>query len=99
MKKIFMSSDITLVSLYKTMLEDNGIAAVIKNYYLTSGIGDLPANECVPELWVLDDEKIEEAKALLTTEKNNSWQCDCGEKIEGQFLECWKCGKLKKTTD
>jgi len=95
MKKIFTSTDISLVGFYKTILEANGITCIIKNYFLTSGIGDLPANECVPELWIMDDTKLEAAKALLTTKKDTPWQCECGEKIAGQFFQCWKCGKLR----
>src|SRR5579871_1447770 len=96
MKKIFTSQDIVLVSFFKTILENNGIPAIVKNYYLTSGAGDIPPNECVPELWILDDNKIEEARALLTAEKDSPWQCECGEKLGGQFAQCWKCGKLRK---
>ena len=95
MKKIFASNDISMVGLYKSILEANGIVCIVKNYFLTSGIGDLPANECVPELWIMEDNKLEEAKALLTTEKNTAWKCACGEDIAGQFAQCWKCGKLR----
>ncbi|MDX1900810.1 MAG: DUF2007 domain-containing protein [Gammaproteobacteria bacterium] len=97
MKKIIASQDITLMNIYKQLLEDNNIAATIKNYYLTSGIGDLPPNECVPELWILDDHQFEQAKALLKPEKNTAWQCDCGENIEGEFAQCWKCGKVRES--
>jgi len=96
MKKIFSSQDVALVGFYKNLLENNNIETIIKNYYLTGGIGDLPANECVPELWVLDDDKAEAATALLQVEKHSSWQCSCGEKLGGQFAECWKCGKMRE---
>lgn len=95
MKKVFASSDVSLVSLYQAMLEDNDIPTIIKNYYLTSGVGDLPANECVPELWIIQDEQLDEARNLLSVEKSNSWVCKCGEKITGQFAQCWKCGNLR----
>lgn len=95
MKKIFSSQDVTLVGFYKTLLEDNGIETMVKNYYLTGAAGDIPPNECIPELWILDDEKYDEAKALLTTDKNPPWQCECGEKISGQFAQCWQCGRLR----
>jgi Putative prokaryotic signal transducing protein len=95
MIKIFTSQDITLLNFYKSILEDNGIQAIIKNYYLMSGSGDIPPNECVPELWILDDSRIEDAGRLLMVEKGSPWQCECGEKIAGQFVQCWKCGRFK----
>ncbi len=95
MKKIFASQNITLIGFYKALLEDNGIAAIVKNYYLTSGVGDLPPNECVPELWIIEDDKWEEAKELLKTDNSTSWQCACGEKMSGQFAQCWKCGRVR----
>ncbi|RDI43377.1 putative signal transducing protein [Aquicella lusitana] len=96
MKKVFTSSNITLVSFYKTLLEDNGIAVIVKNYYLTGGVGDIPPNECVPELWVIDDDLLDEAMAILSTQKQTPWVCACGEKHGGQFVQCWKCGKIRK---
>jgi hypothetical protein len=98
MKKILSSTDVLLVGFYKAILESHGIAMMIKNYYLTSGVGDLPPNECVPELWLMDDDRLEEAKALLSLndEKDSAWQCVCGEKIASQFGQCWKCGKVRE---
>lgn len=95
MKKILSSPNITVVNFYKELLASNAIETVIKNYYLSAGIGDLPANEVVPELWVINDDQYEQAKALLKSEKGPAWQCECGEKIEGQFEQCWKCGKTR----
>ena len=95
MKKILSSQDIALIGLYKNLLEDNGIPTIIKNYYLTSGTGDIPPNECIPELWILEDDKLESALQLLTVEKSSSWKCECGENISGQFHQCWKCGKMR----
>lgn len=96
MKKLFASSDVSLISFYKALLDENGISSIVKNYYLTSGSGDIPPNEVVPELWIIDDDKVEEAKAIILPEKGVPWQCDCGEKISGEFSQCWKCGRMQK---
>ncbi|VVC75632.1 hypothetical protein AQUSIP_09220 [Aquicella siphonis] len=96
MEKIFSSQDITLVSFYQAMLEDNGIASIIKNYYLSGGVGDLPANACVPELWVLDDNQAQAARELLRGKTGAPWQCDCGEQMAAQFSQCWKCGRVRE---
>lgn len=96
MKKMVASNNVALIGFYKTLLEDNGIETIIKNYYLTSGTGDLPPQDVVPELWIIDDEKLSAAKALLRVEKGEPWVSQCGEKIDGQFGQCWKCGDLRR---
>ena len=67
---------------------------------LTGGIGELPINECWPEIWVADetDSGIAEQiinDALSVATQQDSWRCACGELIEGQFDTCWSCGKDK----
>lgn len=98
MKKILSSADITLLCFYKNLLDDSDIPAFIKNYYLLSGAGDIPPNECVPELWILNDDNLQKAKSLLITPLDSAWQCLCGEKISGQFAQCWKCGKIRSVS-
>lgn len=84
-----------------SLLEANDINCHLRNMSLTGGIGELPINECWPEVWVNDDSDFDSAEriirtALTTTEKNAAWQCNCGEAIEGQFEICWSCGNEKK---
>ena len=80
------------------MLEEHGIRCMTKNQYLIGGSGELPPNECWPELWVMEDrdaglaEKMVQ-QSLQAGDKNTSgWTCECGEILEGQFTECWNCG-------
>jgi hypothetical protein len=68
------------------------------NVYETSS--QLPPVECLPELWVVDDEKFRRAESVLKKTLaplhavKKSWACaGCGETIEGQFSECWSCGR------
>lgn len=96
MKKIFSSQDVTLVSLHQSILETNGIRTFLKNYYLTGGIGDIPANAVLPELWIYDDEQYDLANSLLTKPIESPWTCRCGERIAGQFAQCWKCGTVRQ---
>ncbi len=68
---------------------------------LTGGIGELPINECWPEVWVNDESDFNSAERLINTalspaEQNTKWHCQCGESIEGQFEICWSCGSEKK---
>lgn len=99
MKKVYSSQNFTLASLFRNMLEENGIRCIMKNEHISNLGGEVPTNECWPEVWVLDDSEYDKAVAVIND--NNSairssgkgWKCPrCGENIEGQFIECWKCG-------
>ncbi len=108
MKKIYTTKDPLMVGHLKNVLATFDIQCVTKNYELSSAAGELPPIECWPELWVLDDSRRAEAEAILKKtlaplkSVKKSWQCvGCGEEIEGQFSECWKCGRSRdyKATD
>ncbi len=88
-----------MVSHLKNVLATFGIKCVMKKMDLISAAGQLPPTECWPELWVVEDEKVVKAKAILKktlaplASVKKVWVCkNCDEKIEGQFSECWNCG-------
>ncbi len=83
-----------------SLLEASGIDSYLKNINLTGGIGELPINECWPEVWVINDSDYDAAneiiEATLAQAKiDQNWDCQCGESIEGQFAVCWACGYEK----
>ena len=50
-------------------------------------------------LWVADDRRYEQARKIVTQAltarpvEDEPWFCTaCGERIKGQFTDCWKCG-------
>ncbi len=105
MKTVYSASNIALVSLFKNILESHGIECWVKNQFLGAAVGDLPPIECWPQLCV-DDDKFEEAQRIveeaLSSENDptKAWKCEsCGEEIEGQFTECWNCGKSRPDPD
>ena len=83
----------------KSLLENSGIECIDRNQYLSGGKGELPINECWPEVWVVNDANKDRAlkivASVITDEQTSksAWACDCGETIEGQFSACWQCGK------
>ena len=102
MKKVYTTKDPLMIGHLKNVLATFNIKCITKNYELSSAAGELPPIECWPELWVLDDERHAEAEAILKKtlaplkSVKKSWHCDgCGEEIEGQFSECWKCGRSR----
>jgi hypothetical protein len=100
MKMVYTSSDAMLVGFLKDLLENRGITCIIKNQYLSGAIGDLPPQECWPELWVTEDRDLEPARRLIEQtlggpeQGASPWTCPgCGERIEAQFGRCWNCGR------
>lgn len=99
MKRIHSAMDPLMVSHLKNVLATFGIKCVMKKMDLISAAGQLPPTECWPELWVVEDEKVVKAKAILKktlaplASVKKVWVCkNCAENIEGQFSECWNCG-------
>lgn len=71
MKKVYTSANLMECSFRKTILESHGIRCMIKNELLSPLGGVIPAPEVWPELWILDDERTEEAIQLLDVEEQN----------------------------
>ena len=95
MRRVFSSFNLVAVHHAKNVLQSEGIAAVVRNEYLSSAMGELPPAECQAELWVVNDADAASAEALLRTppRRGASWLCEkCGERSEPQFTHCWKCG-------
>ena len=69
MRKVYTSTDLIECGLRKTVLESHGIRCIIKNELLSPLAGGIPAPEVWPELWILDDERLDEALELLAGEE------------------------------
>ena len=103
MIKVFEDFDISLVGYYKSILEANGIETFLKNQFGTSGAGELPFVEVIPQIWVLDEGDVDQARALIVELKNpdnivkpSQWDCpECGEPQEPAFTNCWKCSATR----
>ena len=82
------------------ILRAAGIRCTVRNTTLISGLGEIPFLECSPEVWIDNDLDEAHAVALLaeietgndSAAPESSWRCRCGESIEPQFGECWRCG-------
>ena len=92
-----------MVGHLKNVLATFEIRCVTRNLDLSSAAGELPPIDCWPELWVVNDEELAQAEVILKKtlapleSVKKPWRCrDCGENIEGQFSECWKCGRSRE---
>ena len=96
MKRIYSAETLMQVAHMQNLLASHGIEAQMRNTTLTGGLGEIPMLETWPQLWV-EDELAGEAKRVVELElrappRGEAWTCrSCGERIEGQFTECWRC--------
>lgn len=103
MKQVHAARTALEAYLVRGFLNSHGIAAEVRGEFLTSGWGELPVDVC--SVWVTDDAQYAAANDLLVAFLSGSfarmysgerWTCPaCGEKLEGQFTACWKCGAAK----
>ena len=106
MRKVYSSQLAPMVGHMQTVLESHGLHCLIKNEFLGGAVGELPPNECWPELWILDDTKYDEAIAIVSAaaldnavDVEGRWRCpNCDEELEGQFTDCWQCGTGRPET-
>ena len=97
MKRVWSGSSLPDTTHFQNLLEQAGIASLIKNRHLGGGIGDLPVFDASPELWVLDDGQAERASRLIRDSQGSAaigtpGRCSqCGEQNEPQFAACWSC--------
>lgn len=97
MKKLFTHENRMIVYNVKNLLQGEGIDSLLKNEFSGGAVGDLPAFDTWPELWV-DDAQMARAQAVLQQiaepGEGEAWFCqDCGEANEAGFGICWNCGR------
>src|SRR5262245_66641978 len=99
-KQVHVAKHAPEAHLVKGFLESNGITAVVRGEFLTSGWGELPLDVC--SVWIEDDRQYDRAQSLLVAFLTGNharefrvrdWRCPkCGEQLEGQFTDAWNCG-------
>lgn len=98
MTRVFSSFDRIAVFHARNLLEAEGIRATVRNEMLSSAMGELPPAECQAEVWVEREADAALAERILRegpSAAGGPWPCACGETLEGQFLQCWRCGSSR----
>ncbi|MDP9012796.1 MAG: DUF2007 domain-containing protein [Pseudomonadota bacterium] len=96
MKRVYRAASLLQVAHARNVLLAAGIQSELRNQYLAGALGDLPMMETWPQLYVDDvDERF--ALSVLaraaSTPSGAPWVCEgCGESLEPQFTQCWRCG-------
>ncbi|MES2946300.1 MAG: DUF2007 domain-containing protein [Pseudomonadota bacterium] len=96
MLRLARAPNIAIAALWTDQLKQAGFSASIQRYFLSGLAGELPPDQCLPEVWLAHDHEEASAKELLHQLQNlpqRRWLCSCGEEVEGGFEQCWNCGK------
>ena len=95
MLRLTRTPNIAIAALWTDALQQAGYSASVQRYFLGSVAGELPPDQCQPEIWLTHDHEEAGARALLDALQNmpqRRWLCRCGEAVEGGFEQCWQCG-------
>jgi hypothetical protein len=95
MRRLRQAPNLAIAALWVDMLRQAGIDASVQRQFLSSAAGELPPDQCLPEIWVLHEEQEGAARELLAqllSLPQRRWLCACGEEVEGGFQSCWNCG-------
>ncbi|MGQ8364836.1 DUF2007 domain-containing protein [Glaciecola sp. 1036] len=108
MKRFYQDYNRFRVYQVKQILEDAGIPCILKNEFIQGAAGELPLNEALPEVWLVDNEWENKANQLLAEFEQDldevssagDWICGkCQSENEAEFGICWQCSLPKKEVD
>lgn len=100
MRKVYDAADPTEAHLMKGLLEAEGIECWVSGDLLFSARGEIPVTEdTCPGVWIRRPDQLLRARAIIEAIHRpagtgaRAWRCpDCGETLEAQFTDCWRCG-------
>jgi len=95
MRRLAQAPSLAIATLWADVLRSEGVGASVQREFLCAVAGQLPPDQCLPEIWIDDDAQLERARRLLHALQHppqRQWHCVCGEFVEGGFERCWQCG-------
>jgi Putative prokaryotic signal transducing protein len=96
LKRVYRAPSLLQVAHARNVLLTAGIQCELRNQYLAGALGDLPMMETWPQLYVDDADERFALGALAraaAAPTGKPWTCAaCGEQLEPQFTQCWRCG-------
>ena len=97
MECVYRGASIADVYLVRDWLERNELNPSVRGHDLVSLIGEIPAPEALPSIWV-PDSQVAEAKEVIQGFHgpklvHPAWICrECSEENPASFGSCWSCG-------
>lgn len=103
-KRLYEARDEMEAAYLHDLLISAGIDCQLQGGSLAGAWGDGGLTEHMqPSLWV-EAEDFDQAMGIIDAQTHRSsqlsdWHCpECGQKIEGQFTDCWHCGRSRPMT-
>jgi hypothetical protein len=103
MIKLMRAPNLMIAQHWINLLEQARIGCELHNRYLQGALGEIPADQCGPEIWLEDERDSALAQRLIGAgtagaEANGPWwTCNhCQEWLEPQFTICWQCGAARE---
>jgi len=96
-RRLAQAPNLAIATLWVHALREEGVDASVQREFLAAAAGQLPPDQCLPEIWIADDEELPRAERLLQALQHRPqrrWHCRCGETVEGGFEQCWHCGLM-----
>ena len=97
MRRVFTASGLGEAQLVAQMLEAAGVRAQVFNDHAAGALGELPATETWPEVWVERDHQLMMARSLIADYESAPDQTvlcqDCG---EWNPVTCEICGRGRR---
>ena len=89
-----------VIQQYYDALTTQGIPCVVRNQFISGAMGELPAQDLEPELWLINADDLVFAERVLTSLKEDNcaeaWVCNtCQEPQDAEFNLCWNCQSPK----
>lgn len=97
MPRLTQAPNLFMATLWAQWLRTEGIDASVQREYLRGAAGELPPDQCLPEVWIQDASQEARAHEVLRHLRHvpqRRWRCACGELVEGGFEQCWNCGAM-----
>ena len=97
MRRLTQAPNLVMATLWVDWLKAEGIDASVQREYLRSAAGELPPDQCLPEVWIQDPGQEAMARELLHLLRHvpqRRWLCSCGERVVGGFEQCWSYGAM-----
>lgn len=96
MRRLAQAPNLAIATLWAEVLRSAGLGVTVQRAYASSIAGEVPPDQTLPELWLIDEAQRATALRLLHELQHppeRRWACPgCGEIIEGPFGQCWNCG-------
>ncbi len=105
MIRLHSAPDLIALQPARDLLDAAGIPYLVRNEFLSGALGELPAQEVWPQIWVSEAD-LGRARSCLqalgsaaATGDVGPWTCPrCGEENGASFEICWQCGQPREET-